>query len=98
MPERAPEGASRSEKSAEAVVAAVGRRAEREGASTPMVMGKARHQMPARAGRVGEGVGEAASLPASDGLWPCLFLSGLAISLARTAVAVNSATFQWNSS
>ena len=35
-----------------------------------MAMGKARHQMPARAGRVGEGAGESASQPASDEVVP----------------------------
>jgi hypothetical protein len=59
----APERATvvnRSEKSAEAVVAAgAGRRAEREGEPTAMSLGSARHQKPARAGRHAEGGGEA---------------------------------------
>jgi RNA-directed DNA polymerase len=51
---------SRSEKSAEAVVAAgTGRRAEREGEPTAMPLGSARHQKPAQAGRHVEGGGEA---------------------------------------
>ena len=61
MPERATV-MNRSEKSAEAVVAAGrGRRAEREGESAVMALGSARHQKPGKPGRVKEGSGEAAS-------------------------------------
>ena len=59
MPERATV-MNRSEKSAEAVVAAwMGRRAEREGESTVMTLGSARHQKPGQPGRLTEGAGEA---------------------------------------
>lgn len=65
MPERATV-VSRSEKSAEAVVAgATQRRAEREGESRDMKLGSAKHQKPERpqgqAGRRGAGSGEAAT-------------------------------------
>ena len=66
MPERATVK-SRSEKSAEAVVVgATRRRAEREGQSRDMLLGKARHQKPGRPGRTGAGRGEAASEAVSD--------------------------------
>ena len=58
---------TRSEKSAEVVVAAnKGRRAEREGASDALLMRTVVHQMPAMAGRVVSGQGEALSQTASD--------------------------------
>jgi hypothetical protein len=58
---------TRSEKSAEVVVAAnKGRRAEREGASDALSMRTVLHQMPAMAGRVESGQGEALSQTASD--------------------------------
>ena len=57
MPERATV-MSRSEKSAEAIVAAR-RRAEREGESNAMSLGNARHQKPGQPGRTVEGKGEA---------------------------------------
>jgi RNA-directed DNA polymerase len=57
MPERATV-LSRSEKSAEAIVAAR-RRAEREGESTAMSLGTARHQKPGQPGRTVGGKGEA---------------------------------------
>ena len=51
---------NRSEKSAEAVVAAgKGRRAEREGEPTIMSLGRARHQKPGQPGRAERGRGEA---------------------------------------
>ena len=53
MPERATV-MSRSEKSAEAIVAAR-RRAEREGESNAMSLGHARHQKPGQPGRTVEG-------------------------------------------
>ena len=59
MPERATVK-NRSEKSAEAVLAAgMGRRAEREGGSTAVALGSARHQKPGRPGRAAQGTGEA---------------------------------------
>ena len=57
MPERATV-MSRSEKSAEAIVAAR-RRAEREGESNAMSLGNARHPKPGQPGRTVEGKGEA---------------------------------------
>jgi len=58
---------SRSEKSAEAVVAAgAGRRAEREGVHADAPMSRAMRQMPERSGRAGAARGEAAREPASD--------------------------------
>ena len=61
MPERAT-AISRSEKSAEAVVAAVvERRAEREGEPVTVLLGGAGHQKPAQAGRSAGGRGEAES-------------------------------------
>jgi RNA-directed DNA polymerase len=66
MPERATV-LSRSEKSAEAVVAAnLERRAERGEVFKAMSMQQAQRQMPAQAGRVGAARGEAAGEPASD--------------------------------
>ena len=66
MPERATV-LSRSEKSAEAMVAASkGRRAEREGASDALSMRTVVHQMPAIAGWVANGQGDALSQTASD--------------------------------
>jgi RNA-directed DNA polymerase len=66
MPERATV-MSRSEKSAEAVVAAgMGRRAEREGVHEEVPMSKVRRQMPERSGRAGAAGGEAAREPVSD--------------------------------
>ena len=56
---------TRSEKSAEAIVAGR-RRAEREGGLEHVVMSKARRQMPASAGRSGEANGEAGLEPDSD--------------------------------
>lgn len=51
---------NRSEESAEAVVAAgLGRRAEREGKPTIMLLGSARHQKPGQPGRTAGGRGEA---------------------------------------
>lgn len=59
MAER-PTVVSRSEKSAEAIVAVFkGRRAEREGESTAMVLGRVVHQKPGQPGRPVEGRGEA---------------------------------------
>ena len=57
MPERATV-MNRSEKSAEVIVAAR-RRTEREGESTAMSLGTARHQKPGQPGRTAEGEGEA---------------------------------------
>ena len=58
---------TRSEKSAEAVVAAdTGRRAEREGVPYDMSMREAKRQMPASAGRELKASGEAASARTSD--------------------------------
>ena len=58
---------TRSEKSAEAVVAAgKERRAEREGVFTDIPMVHARHQKSAQAGRSGESSGEAGREPGSD--------------------------------
>ena len=58
---------SRSEKSAEAVVAAgSGRRAEREGVQEDVPMSRVRRQMPERSGRAGAAGGEAVREPASD--------------------------------
>ena len=66
VPERATV-TSRSEKSAEAVVAGFARsRAEREGQSRDMPLGKASHQKPGRPGRTGDGGGEAACDAARD--------------------------------
>ena len=66
MPERATV-LSRSEKSAEAVVAAgKGRRAERGEVFKAMSMQQATRQMPAQAGRAGVAHGEAVGDPASD--------------------------------
>ena len=66
MPERATV-MNRSEKSAEAVVAAsMGRRAEREGESATMALGSARHQKPGQPGRAVEGDGEAEAGNARD--------------------------------
>lgn len=66
MPERATV-TSRSEKSAEAVIAAsCERRAERGEVFKAMSMQQARRQMPAQAGRVGEARGEAVREPVSD--------------------------------
>jgi len=66
MPERATV-LSRSEKSAEVVVAAgMGRRAERGEVFKAMSMQQATRQMPAQAGRAGEARGEAARDPVSD--------------------------------
>jgi hypothetical protein len=57
VPERATV-VNRSEKSAEVIVAAR-RRTEREGESTAMSLGTARHQKPGQPGRTAEGEGEA---------------------------------------
>ncbi len=58
---------NRSEKSAEAVVAAgAGRRAEREGVREDVPMSRAMRQMPERSGRAGAAGGEAARESASD--------------------------------
>jgi len=58
---------SRSEKSAEAVVAACeGRRAEREGVHEDVPMSRVMRQMPVRAGRAGVAGGEAAGEAVSD--------------------------------
>ena len=66
MPERATV-VNRSEKSAEAVVAAgLGRRAEREEVHEDMSMSRAMRQMPANAGRAGAACGEAAREAVSD--------------------------------
>ena len=66
MPERVTVK-SRSEKSAEAVVAAgMGRRAERAGEPKAVELGRARHQKPAQAGRVVAGDGEAGLEAARD--------------------------------
>lgn len=66
MPERATV-LSRSEKSAEAVLAAsVERRAKRGGVFKAMSMQQAKRQMPAQAGRAGVARGEAARDPVSD--------------------------------
>src|SRR5665647_146631 len=72
MPERATVS-SRSEKSAEVVVAGGevgrlngGRRTEREGVFNTMPMWRASRQMPAQAGRFEEGHGEAVSDSGSD--------------------------------
>ena len=66
MPERATV-LSRSEKSAEAVVAARwGRRAERGEVFKAMSMQQAKRQMPAQAGRAGAAHGEAVREPVSD--------------------------------
>ncbi|WP_232465166.1 hypothetical protein [Oleiphilus messinensis] len=59
--------ATRSEKSAEAIVAACsGRRVEREGASNALSMSTVTHQMPAPEGRVAEREGEALPNAISD--------------------------------
>lgn len=66
MPERATV-LNRSEKSAEAIVAASQeRRAEREGESVSMLLGGARHQKPGRSGRTAGGRGEAKPKAARD--------------------------------
>lgn len=63
MPERATE-MTRSEKSAEVVVAAgMGRRTERGGEPTAMPLERVKHQMPGSPGRIGGGQGEAEPEP-----------------------------------
>ena len=70
MPERAT-AASRSEKSAEAVVVAVmGRRAEREGVWSDVTLGKTRHQKPGPLGRTVTGLGEARPQTVRDEVRP----------------------------
>ena len=76
MPERATVK-SRSEKSAEAVVAAGrGRRAERVGGPKAVAFGRARHQKPARAGRLEDGDGEAVPVASRDEARPARHGSG----------------------
>jgi RNA-directed DNA polymerase len=94
VPERATV-LSRSEKSAEAVVAAR-RRAEQEGASNALSMRTVTHQMPAKAGRVVKGQGEAQSPTTSDetGL-PRQDTEGAGRDLLRQALARENMQRAW---